>query len=112
MTELEHSPAPWSYDYNPYRVTREPGGIETELAAFEIVDADCNKIFDTNEDTPCELQEANARMAAAVSSAFEMAQIRGLGPNEAENIFSPQIPSAQSEGNLRRKNVVKKVGPF
>src|ERR1700693_508935 len=65
MTGLKHSPAPWSYDYNPYRVTREPGGIETELAAFEIVDADCNKIFDTNEDTPCELQEANARMATA-----------------------------------------------
>ena len=65
MTKLEHSPAPWSYEYNPYRVTREPGGIETELAAFEIFDADCNKVFDTNEDTPCELQEANARMAAS-----------------------------------------------
>ena len=28
-------------------------------------DADCNKVFDTNEDTPCELQEANARMGGA-----------------------------------------------
>src|ERR1700691_4171826 len=64
MTELKHSPAPWSYEYNPYRVTREPGGIETELAAFEIFDADCNKVFDTNEDTPSELQEANARLAS------------------------------------------------
>ena len=65
MTGLKHSPAPWSYDYNPYRVTREPGGIATELAAFEVFDAGCNKIFDTNEDTPCELQEANARLAAS-----------------------------------------------
>ena len=65
MTGFMHSPAPWSYDYNPYRVTREPGGIESDLAAFEVFDADCNKIFDTNEDTPCELQEANARMAAS-----------------------------------------------
>jgi hypothetical protein len=64
MTGLHHSPAPWSYEYNPYRVTREPGGIETELAAFEVFDADGNKVLDTNEDTPCELQEANARLAS------------------------------------------------
>jgi hypothetical protein len=64
MTGLHHSPAPWSYEYNPYRVTRKPGGIETELAAFEVFDADCNKIFDTNEDTPSELQEANARLGS------------------------------------------------
>ena len=42
-----------------------PDGIESELPAFEIFDADCNKVFDTNEDTPCELQEANARMASS-----------------------------------------------
>ena len=65
MTAPEHSPAPWSYEYNPYRVRREPDGIESELPAFEIFDADCNKVFDTNEDTPCELQEANARMASS-----------------------------------------------
>ena len=40
-------------------------GIESELAAFEVFDADCNKIFDTNEDSPCELQEENAKLAAA-----------------------------------------------
>ena len=65
MTGLQHSSAPWSYEYNPYRVTREPGGIETELAAFEVFDADGNKVFDTNEDTAAELQEANARVGAA-----------------------------------------------
>ena len=67
MTASKHSPAPWSYDYNPYTVTSEhhPRGAGAEIPAFEIFDADCNKVFDTNEDTPCELQEANARMAAS-----------------------------------------------
>ena len=66
MTAMQHSPAPWSYGYSPYTRQSEnhPNGAETEIPAFEVFDADCNKIFDTNEDTPCELQEANARMAA------------------------------------------------
>jgi hypothetical protein len=65
MTGPKHSPSPWSYDYNPYtiRLAIDSPGDGTELAAFEIVDSDGNKIFDTNEDTPCELQEANARIA-------------------------------------------------
>ena len=37
----------------------------TELPAFEIFDAEQNKIFDTNEDMPSEIQEANARLASA-----------------------------------------------
>jgi hypothetical protein len=67
MTTPNHSPAPWSYEYNPYTVRSEasPLGVGAEIPAFEIFDADCNKIFDTNEDTPAELQEANARMGAA-----------------------------------------------
>jgi hypothetical protein len=40
----------------------EPG---VELPAFEIFDADGNKLFDTNEDMPSEVQEANARLAAS-----------------------------------------------
>lgn len=64
MTAPECSPAPWSYEYNPYTVRREPDGIESELPAFEIFDADCNKVFDTNEDTDAELQEANARLGS------------------------------------------------
>jgi hypothetical protein len=64
MTGLQHSSAPWSYEYNPYRVTQEPGGIETELAAFEVFDADGNKVFDTNEDTDAGRQEANARLGS------------------------------------------------
>jgi hypothetical protein len=64
-----HSPAPWSYEYSPYTV-RDAGADPTskpgdELPAFEVFDADCNKVFDTNEDTPADLQEANACLAAA-----------------------------------------------
>jgi hypothetical protein len=67
MTATQHSPAPWSYEYSPYTVRSEasPLGVGAEIPAFEIFDADSNKVFDTNEDTPAELQEANARMGAA-----------------------------------------------
>jgi len=58
MTGLKHSPAPWAYDYSPYQ------GNSGEIPAFEVFDADGNKVFDTNEDTPADLQEANARLAA------------------------------------------------
>jgi hypothetical protein len=59
MTFPTYSPAPWAYDYSPYQ------GHDGEIPAFEIFDADGNKVFDTNEDTPCDLQEANAQLAAA-----------------------------------------------
>jgi hypothetical protein len=65
MSTAKHSPAPWSYLYSPYRLRHEPFGVESELAAFEVFDADCNKVFDTNEDTDPDLQEANARLASA-----------------------------------------------
>jgi hypothetical protein len=38
---------------------------EGDIAAFEVFDAFGNKVFDTNEDTPCDLQEANAALAVA-----------------------------------------------
>jgi len=59
MTATQHSPAPWAYDYSPYQ------GCNGEIPAFEIFDADANKVFDTNEDTPADLQEANACLASA-----------------------------------------------
>jgi len=67
MTATNHSPAPWSYDYSPYTIRSEghPLGASAEIPAFEIFDADSNKVFDTNEDTPAELQEANARMGSS-----------------------------------------------
>ena len=62
-----HSPAQWSYDYSPYTVRSEHSalGVGAEIPAYEIFDADGNKVFDTNEDTPSEIQEANACMAAS-----------------------------------------------
>jgi hypothetical protein len=65
----KHSPAPWSYQYSPYTVrdagTDATSTIGDELPAFEIFDAEGNKVFDTNEDTPADLQEANALLASA-----------------------------------------------
>jgi len=58
------SPTPWSYEYNPYTLQRGDASPE-ELPAFEIFDADGNKLFDTNEDMPSEVQEANARLASS-----------------------------------------------
>ena len=52
LTAPDYSPAPWSFEYSPYRSRRGEDGIESELPAFEVFDADCNKVFDTNEDTP------------------------------------------------------------
>lgn len=57
------SPAPWAYEYSPY--TLQNG---RELPAFEVFDDDGNKLFDSNEDTPEALQEANSRLASAAPS--------------------------------------------
>lgn len=61
-----YSPAPWNYEYSPYTVrsVSSPLGVGSEIPAFEIFDADGNKVFDTNEDTDAGLQEANARLAS------------------------------------------------
>ncbi len=65
MTALNHSPAPWAYEYSPYQ------GPNGEIPAFEVFHDDCNKNFDTNEDSPCDLQEANARMASSAPRLLE-----------------------------------------
>jgi hypothetical protein len=58
MTAPAFSPAPWAYEYSPYQ------GRNGEIPAFEIFDADGNKVFDSNEDTDAGLQEANARLGS------------------------------------------------
>ena len=75
-----HSPAPWGYEYNSYTV-RAAGdsadAVGTEIPAFQVFDAEGNKVFETNEDTPSELQEANARLATAapqMRDALKLAQ--------------------------------------
>lgn len=64
-----YSPAPWLYEYSPYTLratgSGEAGTVGDQLPAFEICDAEGNKLFDTNEDMPSEIQEANARLATA-----------------------------------------------
>lgn len=66
MTALKPSPAPWTYGFSPYAVQSEasPLGVGAEIPAYEIFDADGNKLFDTNEDSPAELQEVNACLAS------------------------------------------------
>ncbi len=66
MTAPTHSPAPWGYEYSPWTVRSEydPRGVGAEIPAYEIFDADGNKVFDSNNDTPGELQEANARLGS------------------------------------------------
>ena len=53
------SPASWSYDFNPYR--HDDG---REIPAFEIFDAEQNRIFTTEESGEKEVQETNARLAS------------------------------------------------
>ena len=67
MTTPSHSPAPWGYEYTPWTVRSEHDarGVGAEIPAYEIFDAEGNKVFDTNENTPPDLQEANACLAAA-----------------------------------------------
>lgn len=67
MTSPSHSPAPWGYEYSPWTVRSEHDarGVGAEIPAYEVFDADGNKVFDTNNNTPGELQEANACLAGA-----------------------------------------------
>jgi hypothetical protein len=76
------SPTPWSYEYNPYTLQRGDDAA-TELPAFEIFDAEQNKIFDTNEDMPCEIQESNARLAASAPAILEALRLAQRALNTA-----------------------------
>ena len=70
-----HSPGPWTYEYSPYTLqttfTHEKSGTGNELAAFEVFDAEGNKLFDSNEDLPPEIQEATIRLATAAPALLE-----------------------------------------
>jgi hypothetical protein len=64
------SPAPWQVEYSPYTL-QAAGTVGKELPAFEILDAEGSKLFDTNEDLPSEIQEANACLATAAPALLE-----------------------------------------
>ncbi len=55
-TNNTYARAPWGYQYSPYTMNcaarAERDATDTEIPAFEIFDAEGNKIFDTNEDSP------------------------------------------------------------
>jgi hypothetical protein len=81
-----HSPAPWAYEYSPYTVRQGDSGTDAtdrELAAFEVFDAEGNKVFDTNEDMPSEIQEANARLASAAPALLEALRLAQRALNTA-----------------------------
>jgi hypothetical protein len=67
MSTSQHSPAPWSYAYSPWTVRSEydARGVGTEIRAYEVFDAEGDKVLDTNENSPAALQEANACLATA-----------------------------------------------
>lgn len=50
MTDPKHSPAPWAYEYSPWTVRSEHDnrGVGTEIPAYEVFDAEGDKVFDTN----------------------------------------------------------------
>ncbi len=111
-----HSPAPWQYDYNPYtlRVTgnNEAGTVGDQLPAFEVFDAEGNKVFDTNEDTPSEIQEANACLAAAAPTMLEALLLAQRALNTAPRFrvgdtdsykIAARVDEAVKATNIRRE---------
>jgi hypothetical protein len=105
-----HSPTPWSYEYNPYTVQKGDAAAE-ELPAFEIFDAEQNKIFDTNEDMPSEIQEANACLAAAAPAMLEALLLAQRALNTAPRFrvgdtdsyqIAAQVDKAIKASNTRR----------
>ena len=60
MTTTLTQPAPWGLEYLPY--TSQDGH---EIPNFRINDANCDKVCETDEDLPVEVQEANALLIAA-----------------------------------------------
>ena len=101
-TIAHHSPVPWSYEYSPYtmsEVARVAGNdADTKIPAFEIFDADGNKIFDTNEDSPQGLQEANARLAVAAPELL-------LSLIECANLLADHDQSDGEEGSIYRRAI-------
>jgi hypothetical protein len=82
-----HSPAPWGYQYNPY-ILQATGNdasdtVGREIPAFEIFDAEGNRIFNTNEDMPEEIQEANACLATAAPKLLDALRLAQRALNTA-----------------------------
>lgn len=115
MTKQDHSPAPWTYGYNPYTVQSEASllGVGVEIPAYEIFDAEGNKLFDTNEDSPAERQEANARLIATAPElldALEGLLSERLRPEHALPFTERDVLRIQSAERKARYIIAKATG--
>lgn len=86
MTMAFRTPGPWVYQYNPY--TSQDG---KEIPAFEVYGEE--KVCDTNEDRPCEEQEANARLAVLNSMCSYLRQITSNASPSPEAVNATNSPS-------------------
>ena len=91
---------------------RKGDAAAEELPAFEIFDAEQNKIFDTNEDMPCEIQEANARLATAAPTMLEALRLAQSALNTAPRFrvgdtdsykIAAQVDKAIAEADAGRR---------
>jgi hypothetical protein len=101
-----------SYEYNPYKV-QNGDAAATELPAFEVFDAEQNKIFDTNEDMPSDIQEANACIAIAAPAMLEALRLAQSALNTAPRFrvgdtdsykIAAIVDGAISDATARRKS--------
>jgi hypothetical protein len=74
----------------------QKGGADGRaLPAFEIFDAEGDKLFDTNEDMPAEIQEANVRLATAALAMLEALRLAQRALNTAPRFRVGDMDSYQ-----------------
>jgi len=101
-TTNPYAPAPWGYQYSPYTMSDYAQSVSDatnrDIPAFEIFDAEGDKIFDTNEDSPATRQEANARLATAAPELLTSLM-------ECARLLADYDESPGDEGDIYRRAV-------